>query len=363
MQVTAAYPGRAGKERILETYLNLIYYGNGSYGIKAAAANYFGIQNLEEMTVAQAAFLAALPQQPSYLDPYQNQNGEPGSEEAAADAIRERNLVLGAMVEEGYITAAQAREARETTWLEMNPKRLTSVLREPQFGFRVRDEAARILEALGLRGPGGGGAHRRLPHHHDARLRAPAGGEAPRGRVGRDARRLQRQQRRARGGRLDDRRDRLLRRQRRLLQPRGSAGPGPVRRGRPGHPPARVGLQADHLLVGLRVARRDPVDDVRRRDDRVRPDRGDELPADERGHQGARTGTGDRRAPLQPEHPLGPDAVPGRLAGDGELRRVARHRERRLHHGPGSGPHPRARLDPGQPDEHDPGLLDLRERG
>jgi peptidoglycan glycosyltransferase len=153
MQVTAAYPGREGKEQILETYLNLIYYGNGSYGIRAAAANYFGIQNLEEMTIAQAAFLAALPQQPSVLDPYQNTGGEPGSEEAAADAIRERNLVLGAMVEEGYITAAQASEARETTWLEMNPKRLTSVLREPQFGFRVRDEAARILESLGFVDP------------------------------------------------------------------------------------------------------------------------------------------------------------------------------------------------------------------
>jgi membrane peptidoglycan carboxypeptidase len=153
MQVTAAYPGRAGKERILETYLNLIYYGNGSYGIRAAAANYFGLQNLEEMTIAQAAFLAALPQAPSFLDPYQNAGGEPGSEEAAADAIRERNLVLGAMVEEGYITAAQAREARETTWTEMNPKRLTSVLREPQFGFRVRDEAARILESLGYSDP------------------------------------------------------------------------------------------------------------------------------------------------------------------------------------------------------------------
>ncbi|HEY6609121.1 MAG TPA: transglycosylase domain-containing protein, partial [Candidatus Limnocylindria bacterium] len=148
MQVTSAYPGRAGKELILETYLNLIFYGNGSYGIKAAAANYFGLTDLSQMTVAQASFLAALPQAPSFLDPYQNPNGEPGSEEAAADAIRERNLVIGAMLEEGYITAAEARTARETTWTEMNPKRLTSVLREPQFGFRVREEAARILASL-----------------------------------------------------------------------------------------------------------------------------------------------------------------------------------------------------------------------
>src|SRR5688500_1559930 len=137
MQVTGEYPGREGKERILETYLNLIYYGNGSYGIKAAAANYFGLTDLAQMTISQAAFLAALPQAPSFLDPYQNPNGEPGSEEAAAEAIAERNLVLGAMLDEGYITAAEEREARNTTWLEMNPSRLTSILQEPQFSFRV----------------------------------------------------------------------------------------------------------------------------------------------------------------------------------------------------------------------------------
>src|SRR5688572_31549402 len=148
MQVTSAYPGREGKERILETYLNLIYYGNGSYGIKAAAANYFGLSNLEDMSIAQAAFLAALPQAPSHLDPYQNPKGEPGSEAAAADAIRERNLVLGAMQEEGYISASQAREARQTSWTEMKPNRLTSILREPQFSFRVRKEAERIVATL-----------------------------------------------------------------------------------------------------------------------------------------------------------------------------------------------------------------------
>src|SRR6266550_6684401 len=71
LQVTAAYPGRPGKEKILETYLNLIFYGNGSYGIKAAAANYFGLTDLRKITLAQAAFLAGIPQQPSTWDPYQ----------------------------------------------------------------------------------------------------------------------------------------------------------------------------------------------------------------------------------------------------------------------------------------------------
>ena len=153
MQVTAAYPGRAGKERILEMYLNLIYYGNGSYGIKAAAANYFGLADISQMSLAQAAFLAALPQRPSVLDPYQNPNGEPGSEEAAAEALAERDLVLGAMLEEGYITRTEHRVAVNTSWLDMGPSRHTSVLREPHFSYRVDVEARRILESLGVEDP------------------------------------------------------------------------------------------------------------------------------------------------------------------------------------------------------------------
>jgi penicillin-binding protein 1A len=120
MQVTAAYPGREGKEKILETYLNLIYYGNGSYGIRAAAANYFGITDLNELTNSQAAFLAGLPQRPSFYDPYQNPNGEPGSEEAAADALARRDTVIDAMRAEGYLTQREARNAKNTTWLEMD---------------------------------------------------------------------------------------------------------------------------------------------------------------------------------------------------------------------------------------------------
>ena len=154
-KVTNAYPGREGKERILETYLNLIYYGNQSYGIKAAAANYFGITDLSQISVAQAAFLAAMPQQPSFLDPYQNPNGEPGSAEAAADAIRERDFVLDSMLEERYITQAQYDEAVATTAADMAEtfSRLESVLREPHFSYRAREEAIAILAALNVENP------------------------------------------------------------------------------------------------------------------------------------------------------------------------------------------------------------------
>ena len=106
MQVTAEYPGREGKERILETYLNLIYYGNGSYGIKAAAANYFGLtepgrhDDLAGRLPGRAApgSLVPRPVPEPELDP----RGSRGR--ARRTRSRERNLVLGAMREEGYIT-------------------------------------------------------------------------------------------------------------------------------------------------------------------------------------------------------------------------------------------------------------------
>jgi len=142
-QMTAAYPGRDGKERILETYLNLIFYGNGSYGIKAAAANFFGISDLNELSIAQSAFLAGLPQLPSAYDPYFNDQGP-------ARAIARRNVVLDAMLRDGYITQRQHDRAVNTTWQKMGPNRITSVLREPHFSFRVRREAAAILESQGV---------------------------------------------------------------------------------------------------------------------------------------------------------------------------------------------------------------------
>lgn len=145
-EMTAAYPGRAGKEKILETYLNLIFYGNGSYGIKAAAANYFGISDLDTLTIAQAAFLAGLPQLPSAYDPYFNDQGP-------ARAIARRNTVLGFMLRDGYITQREYDQARRTTWQEMNPSRITSVLLEPHFSFRVRSEAEQILGNMGIPNP------------------------------------------------------------------------------------------------------------------------------------------------------------------------------------------------------------------
>jgi membrane peptidoglycan carboxypeptidase len=145
-KLTDAYPGEAGKQRILETYLNLIFYGNGSYGIKAAAANYFGIENLDDLSLSQAAFLAGLPQLPSVYDPYYNNNGP-------RRGLARRDAVLQAMRRDEYITDAQLNRALKVSWADMKPSRITSILREPHFSFRVAREAESILAAQGVPNP------------------------------------------------------------------------------------------------------------------------------------------------------------------------------------------------------------------
>lgn len=89
------------KERILELYLNEIYLGRGTYGVAAAALNYFD-KSLTELTVAEAAFLAALPKAPNNYDP----------ERQAAAAKARRDWVIGRLFEDKYITLGEAESAR-----------------------------------------------------------------------------------------------------------------------------------------------------------------------------------------------------------------------------------------------------------
>lgn len=68
-KLTEAFPGEEGKKAIITAYLNEIFYSQNAYGIAAAADVYFGKQ-LSELTIAESALLAAIPQSPSLLDPY-----------------------------------------------------------------------------------------------------------------------------------------------------------------------------------------------------------------------------------------------------------------------------------------------------
>jgi penicillin-binding protein 1A len=87
---------RYSKDRILELYLNAIYFGNGAYGIEAAAHQYFGI-SASELNLEQGALLAGLIQRPSATDPYDNPDA----------AIARRALVLERMLANDMITPAE----------------------------------------------------------------------------------------------------------------------------------------------------------------------------------------------------------------------------------------------------------------
>jgi len=89
------------KDRILELYLNEIYLGGGSYGVAAAALNYFD-KPLDQLTVAEAAFLAALPKAPN--------NYNPSRFPDAAKA--RRDWVIDRMAEDGYLSPADAATAK-----------------------------------------------------------------------------------------------------------------------------------------------------------------------------------------------------------------------------------------------------------
>ena len=116
------------KDEILEIYLNNNNYGNRAYGVDAAARTYFGT-TASNLTVGQAAFLAGLPQAPATYDVYH------GGREAA---MKRQEVVLGLMVEDGYITQAEADEAALALENYEFPPLYLDRIPAPHFVFYVR---------------------------------------------------------------------------------------------------------------------------------------------------------------------------------------------------------------------------------
>jgi penicillin-binding protein 1A len=98
MRIERAY----SKDRILELYLNEIYLGLGAYGIAAASLVYFD-KSVNELTVAEASYLAALPKAPAQLHPVRNRDR----------AVERRNYVIDRLLENGWIKQADADKARK----------------------------------------------------------------------------------------------------------------------------------------------------------------------------------------------------------------------------------------------------------
>ena len=104
------------KEKILELYLNEIYLGSGTYGIAAAALHYFD-KPLDNLTIAEVAYLAALPKGPNNYHPVRRKEA----------ALGRRNWVIGRMLADGYITKDEAKDARKTDLVVADKYRLDTV--------------------------------------------------------------------------------------------------------------------------------------------------------------------------------------------------------------------------------------------
>ncbi len=116
------------KNQILELYLNQIFLGQRSYGVAAAAQTYFN-KKLDDLNVAEVAYLAALPKAPNNYHPVRKHNA----------AIARRNWVIDRMLDDNYITASQADLARATP-LAMTLKDEADVVNAPFFAEEVRRE-------------------------------------------------------------------------------------------------------------------------------------------------------------------------------------------------------------------------------
>jgi penicillin-binding protein 1A len=103
---------RYSKDRILELYLNQIYFGQGAFGVEAAARTFFG-KSVGELTLAESALLAGLPKAPATYSPFDHPDA----------AKRRRSTVLARMAETGALTADQAKRAGQTALSLVPPER------------------------------------------------------------------------------------------------------------------------------------------------------------------------------------------------------------------------------------------------
>ncbi len=131
MRLERAY----SKDKILELYLNEIYLGLGAYGVAAASLVYFD-KPVNELTVAEAAYLAAMPKAPGALHPVRNHDR----------AVERRNYVVDRLLENGWIKQADADIARKDPLIVTNRSNAAHIFAGEYFAEEVRRD---IFERYG----------------------------------------------------------------------------------------------------------------------------------------------------------------------------------------------------------------------
>jgi membrane peptidoglycan carboxypeptidase len=155
IRLTQAFPGEEGKQQIITAYLNDNFYGNNSYGIAAAARGYWGISDLSQLTLAQAAILAGIPQSPTAYDLVRNAVSEEVADgttalvvPADAPIVIRRNRILELMKTRAVLTAGQYTTADYDNAMEepvvLTPPANRRIL-APQFVLQVRRQLSSII--------------------------------------------------------------------------------------------------------------------------------------------------------------------------------------------------------------------------
>jgi penicillin-binding protein 1A len=117
------------KPKILNEYLNTVYYGNHAYGVEAASQTYFS-KHARQLTLLESALLAGLPQAPSVYDPFHNPQA----------ALDRRDEVLRALLANHAITLRQYDTAIRSSTLGLKPGRIYTRIKQPYFFSYVIDE-------------------------------------------------------------------------------------------------------------------------------------------------------------------------------------------------------------------------------
>ena len=161
VRLTQAYPGETGKQAIITAYLNQNFYGNRSYGVKAAAKGYFG-KSMADLTLAQDAILAAIPQSPTKFDLMRNAQevcDKPVAEGEEctsfklivpqdSEIVQRRNKVLELMKSRSPLTGAKHTpaeyDAAMTEPVILQPE-VSADWKAPQFVWQVRRQLGEIL--------------------------------------------------------------------------------------------------------------------------------------------------------------------------------------------------------------------------
>jgi len=153
VRLTQEFPGDAGKQVIITDYLNLNFYGDQSYGIAAAANDYFGVTDLSQLTIAQAAILAGILQAPSTYDLVANATQlDDGTWVVPADApiVERRDAILedmrrnnaAGLLRGKYTDADLLAAESEQVVLHQAPQ---AQMIAPQFDLLVRQQLADLL--------------------------------------------------------------------------------------------------------------------------------------------------------------------------------------------------------------------------